>query len=394
MNHVRTGLDVALGWLRGEAVPPAQRTAADLIRKGRLGLVTNPSAATSDLKAAPDALLAAGARVVSLFGVEHGVRGDIADGVRIGHGKDERTGLPVWSLYGEQYRPTPEMLAGLDAVLYDFQDVGSRFYTFSGSLSHVMAGCAASRVPVIVLDRPNPLGGLAVEGPLLEPVHASLIGMHPIPIRHGATLGELGRLWSGFGAGPDPLVVRCEGLDRRMLWSETGLSWVPPSPNMPTTETALVYPGLCLIEGTNVSEARGTACPFLWFGAPWVRPEELAERLNAEKLPGVRFRPVRFRPSLSKHQGEPCGGCHVHVTDRAAFLPVATGVAVLSALRSEYPQFAWRESRGRYSVDRLAGTSAVRRAIDAGASWKKIMAGWTDGYETYRRRLDKITLYP
>lgn len=386
-----TGLDRAVAWLRGESVPAEHRKAAELLRAGRLGLVTNPSAVTRDLVAAPDALRQAGARLTALFGPEHGVRGEIADGVPVTHSKDERTGIPVWSLYGGDPVPTAEMLEGLDALVFDIQDVGARFYTFSSTLSHVMRGAARVRLPVIILDRPNPLGGIAVEGPILEPEHASFVGLHPVPIRHGATVGELGRLWARFGAGEPPLVVPCAGWRREQLWTETGLQWIPPSPNMPTAETALVYPGTCLLEGTNVSEGRGTACPFRWFGAPWVGAEALADCLNARGLPGVRFRPVRFRPSASKFAAETCAGCQLHVRDPEAFLPVATGVAILGALRTQYPdRFQWRESKGRHSVDRLAGTSRLREAVNAGQGWREIRETWTAGLESYRVELHNV----
>lgn len=391
---VRSGLDVALEWLGGGRVRSEHRDSADLLRKARLGLVTNPSAVTHDLRAAPDALRAAGAQVRALFGPEHGVRGEIADGVKVPHGTDARTGIPVWSLYGAEAAPTPQMLAGLDALVFDIQDVGARFYTFTSTLSKVMEGAAAAKLPVIVLDRPNPLGGRSIEGPLLELGHASFVGLHPIPIRHAATMGELGRLWHHFGVGNPPLVVPCTGWDRRELWDETRLSWIPPSPNMPTPETALVYPGTCLLEGTNVSEARGTANPFRTFGAPWVDAEALAERLNGMELPGCRFRPTRFKPTASKFAGETCAGCQLHVRDAGSFRPVATGVAILSALRHAYPeQFVWRQGAGKFSVDRLAGTSKLREAIDAGTSWQMIARSWRDDQEKHRARLAALSLY-
>ena len=391
---VTTGLDLALSWLRGGKPLPDHRDTADLIRGGRLGLVTNPSAVTADLVAAPDALRAAGAKLGALFGPEHGVRGDAPDGVRIAHGVDERTGVPLWSLYGAEFKPTPQMLEGLDALVFDIQDVGARFYTFSSTLSHIMEAAAEVRMPVVILDRPNPLGGAAVEGPRLEAEHRSFVGLHPIPIRHGATVGELGRLWHGFGVGAAPRVVACAGWSRADVWQRTGLPWVPPSPNMPSPETALVYPGACLLEGTNVSEARGTACPFLFFGAPWIDAEALADRLNAAGVPGARFRPVRFRPTASKYSGQNCAGCQIHVLDAGAFPPVAAGVAILAALRHAYPsEFAWREAAGRFAVDRLAGSSGIRQAVDAGRSWQEIAGDWADAEREHRKRLDEIGLY-
>lgn len=391
---VQTGLDRAVAWLGGGRVSGDDRDVADLIRRARLGLITNPSAVTRNLASAPDALRAAGAKVVALFGPEHGVRGEIADGVKVPHGTDARTGIPLWSLYGTDRAPTPEMLKGIEALVFDIQDVGARFYTFASTLSHVMKAAAAANLPTIVLDRPNPIGGRLVEGPLLEPEHVSFVGLHPIPTRHAATMGELGRLWHHFGIGRAPMVVTCSGWRRSQLWRDTGLSWVPPSPNMPSPETALVYPGTCLLEGTNVSEARGTTGPFLWFGAPWIDAEALTDRLNGEKLPGCRFRPVRFKPTASKFSGETCAGCHLHVMEPAAFRPVATGVAILTALRHAYPdQFAWRQGGGKFSVDRLAGTSEIRKAVDAGTPWQQVAQGWREGQEAHRARLNFLALY-
>lgn len=391
---MKTGLDRCIAWLTGASVEREDREVADLIRKGRLGLVTNPSAVTADLVSAPDALRGAGAHLASLFGPEHGVRGEFADGTKVGNSTDRRTGLPLWSLYGEVSRPTPEMLKGLDAILFDIQDVGARFYTFTSTLSHVMGAACEQKLPVIVLDRPNPIGGVTLEGPILEPDHSSFVGLHPIPIRHGATMGELGQLWAEFGAGTAPQVVRCSGWKRRSYWKDTGLQWISPSPNVPTPETALVYPGTCLLEGTNVSEARGTTAPFRWFGAPWVDPEKLTDQLNAEGLPGVRFRPVRFIPSASKHKDVPCGGCQIHVTDWSEFRAVITGYAVLAALRKGYPdQFAWRQGGGRFAVDRLAGTSTLRQAVDAGTSWREMAQQWEPGLAKHKALLEKVALY-
>lgn len=391
---VQTGLDRAVAWLGGGRVRNEEREVANLIRTARLGLVTNPSAVTRDLVSAPDALRAAGARIAALFGPEHGVRGEIADGVKVPHGTDARTGLPLWSLYGADFAPKPEMLQGIEALVFDIQDVGSRFYTFTSTLSHVMKSAASASLPVIILDRPNPIGGRHIEGPILEPRHASFVGLHPIPIRHGATMGELGRLWHHFGVGRPPHIVSCSGWLRGKRWRETGLSWVAPSPNMPSPETALVYPGACLLEGTNVSEARGTTSPFVCFGAPWVEAESLADKLNAMKLPGCRFRAVRFKPSASKFTGETCAGCQIHVLEPATFRPVATGVAILSALRHGYPkEFAWRQGAGKFSVDRLAGTSAIREAVDAGKTWEQLAREWRPGQETHRSRLNSLALY-
>jgi uncharacterized protein YbbC (DUF1343 family) len=391
---VRTGLERALGWLSGGDVPANRRETARVLRTGRLGLVTNPSAVTSDLTPAPEALRAAGCRLAALFGPEHGVRGEIADGAPVAHGTDARSGLPLWSLYGAGYKPTPEMLKGLDGLLFDVQDIGARFYTYGSTLSKVMEAAAEAKMPVVILDRPNPLDGRTIEGPLLEKEHASFVGLHPIPIRHAATLGELGRLWASFGAGVEPWIVPCERWSRGHRWEASELPWVPPSPNMPTPKTALVYPGMCLIEGTNVSEGRGTAGPFLQFGAPWIDAEQLTDYLNAAGLPGLRFAATRFRPTASKHSGETCAGCRLHVRDAFDFRPVAAGVAVLSAIKTLYPKhFAWREAGGRWPVDRLAGTSSLRQSVDAGRPWREIAATWRADEEAHRARLRKVAVY-
>lgn len=373
---------------------PAEADAA--LRRGRVGLVTNPSAVTAELTPAADALLAAGCRLAALFGPEHGVRGDAPDGRPVGSGTDRHTGLPCHSLYGESRRPAPEMLRGLDALVVDIQDVGARFYTFESTLSLVMEACGDAGLPVIVLDRPNPIGGALVEGPLLEPQNASFVGLHPIPVRHGCTLGELAILFHRcFGVGEPPHVVRLEGWRRADGWP-AGRPWVAPSPNMPTTDTALVYPGLCLIEGTSLSEGRGTTRPFEVFGAPWLEAEGLAARLNALHLPGVRFRPQWFEPAASKHAGELCGGAQAHVTDAAAFRPVRTGVEVLAALQElSGDHFEWRQwSGGVTSIDRLAGTAALRETVSAGRPLAPLLSEWDAQAAEFDARRRDLLLYP
>ncbi len=375
---VMTGLDRLVESLRSGARLPELPAAIDgALRGRRAGLVTNHSAVDRGLAAAPDALGSAGCRLAALFGPEHGVRGDAPDGEVVASGIDTRTGLPCHSLYGEHRKPTPEMLACLDLLLFDIQDVGARFYTFESTLSLSMEAAAGAGVPLVVLDRPNPIGGVAVEGPLLEPEQAPFVGLHALPIRHGRTLGELGLLFHHrFGVGARPHVVRIEGWSRADRWPATGRQWVPPSPNMPTPETALVYPGTCLLEGTSVSEGRGTARPFEFFGAPWLRAEGLADALNALELPGCRFRPHRFRPTASKHTGEACEGCQLHVTDPDAFLPVLTGVSILAVLRPA-DGFEWRSWQpATFSIDRLAGTSRVREGLDAGITPREMSAAW------------------
>jgi len=368
-----------------------------LVRGRRVGVVTNHSAVTSDLAHIVDVLLAAGVNLTALYGPEHGVRGDIADGQEIPSGKDPRTGVAVHSLYGPTKKPTPEMLAGVDVVLYDLQDIGSRFYTYTYTMSYVMQACAENNKQFIVLDRPNPVNGLAVEGNILDTNFASFIGLHPIPIRHGMTVGELAMLFNGqLGFGADLEVVTCQGWKRAMYFDQTGLPWVMPSPNMPTLEAGLLYPGLCFIEGTNVSEARGTSKPFEMAGAPWIDGYELARKLNAAQVPGVGFRPVHFIPTASKHQQQPCGGVQVHVMDRDKLRAVEVGLHLVKALHDLYPndfQFRPPGPSGKHFFDLLAGTDKTRLALQAGVPVDEIIALWQNELREFMRIRQTYLLY-
>jgi uncharacterized protein YbbC (DUF1343 family) len=383
--------------LAGREPPVLDADLMDRIRRAA-GLVTHPAAVTGDLTSAVEALRGAGAGLVALFGPEHGVRGEAPDGRPVPSYTDARSGLPVYSLYQggpeASHAPSPELLRKLAVLLVDLQDVGARFYTFASTLSRCMEAAAIASVPVVVLDRPNPLGD-AVEGPLLRPEFSSFVGLHPLPIRHGCSIGELALLFHrAFGVGEEPAVVSyqlsvascqlsasAKGPGSELTtdnWQLATAPWVPPSPNMPAPTTALVYPGMALLEGTNVSEGRGTAKPFEWLGAPWVDADALAERLRADDLTGAAFRPIHFIPSASKWAGETCAGLQVHVTDVVAFRPVLTGVAVLSALRKLWPaQFAWRQSGG-FFIDRLAGTVELRLAVDRGEAPAAIAATWRE----------------
>lgn len=368
-----------------------------LVRGKRVGVITNHSAVTRDLAHIVDVLLGAGLKVTALYGPEHGVRGDIADGKEIPSGKDPRTGIPVFSLYGPTKKPTPEMLAGVDVVLYDLQDVGARFYTYTYTMSYVMQACAENRKQFVVLDRPNPITGITVEGNILHPQFASFIGLHPMPIRHGMTIGELAAYFNDelhFGA--DLEIVPCQGWKRAMWFDQTGLPWVMPSPNMPTLDAGLLYPGTCFIEGTNVSEARGTSKPFEMAGAPWVDGYALAARLNSLDLPGVRFRPVHFIPSASKHQGASCGGVQVHIMKRDAVRAVAVGLHLVKTLHDIYPtdfQFRAPGPSGKHFFDLLAGTDKTRLAIQAGVPVDEIVASWQNELGTFMRARQKYLLY-
>jgi beta-N-acetylhexosaminidase len=365
---------------------------------GRIGLITNHSAVTRDLVPAVDALRGAGVNVVALYGPEHGVRGDAAAGAHVDSGMDARTGLPVHSLYGETRKPSPEMLQGVDALLFDLQDVGSRYYTFLYTLAYCMQAAGENGIPLTVLDRPNPLGGVRVEGNTVKPGYTSFVGMYPIANRHGLTVGELARFYqTKMGIACDLSVVEMEGWRRDMPWEETGLQWVMPSPNIPTPDTARAYPGMCLIEGTQLSEGRGTARPFEVVGAPYVDADALAEALNAQNMPGVRWRALHFIPTFSKHKDTPCHGAQLHVTDRNAFRPVAAGVALLGTLRRLYPNdFEWlppfKEGRPPF-IDLLAGGPDLREGVDAGKPPEEIMASWTDDLAAYDATRRDVLLY-
>lgn len=367
----------------------------DLVAGKRVGLVTNPTGVDHTLRSSID-LLAEHPQVqlVALFGPEHGVRGDAQAGDAVASARDRRTGVPMHSLYGQTREPTPEMLDGIDVLVFDIQDVGARFYTYPYTLANVMRAARRAGVPVVVPDRPNPVGGRLVEGPVLEPEFASFVGMFPIPIRHGMTIGELARLFNAaFGIGADLHVVPMPAWQRDRAEPGRLMPWVPPSPNMPTPETALVYPGTALFEGTNVSEGRGTTRPFETVGAPFVDADALAARMNAMGLPGVRFRPAWFTPTFSKHAGALCGGIQVHVTDRDAFRPVRTGVAMLAAMQAMYPDdFAFLDGEPPF-FDRLAGNGWLRQAVIAGESADAIVARWQSDLQQFETLRQRYLLY-
>jgi len=339
---------------------------------------------------------------VALFGPEHGFHGAAQDLIPVEHGS--AGSIRLHSLYGANagsLHPTAEQLAGIDTLVIDMQDIGSRYYTFQATMLYCLRAAAPNKLAVVVLDRPNPLGGEAVEGPALDPVYESFLGPHPILTRHGMTLGELACLYRAeLQLDVDLEIISCEGWRRGMPFGDTGLPWVMPSPNMPTLETAAVYPGQCLIEGTNFSEGRGTTRPFELCGAPWIDPAGLAEMLREYALPGVIFRPTWFRPTFQKFTGMDCGGVQLHVTDRCSFQPVRTGLAVLAALRElSGTQFAWRTDEYEFVTDRLAidllfGSDRERRALESGKSWRDIAADWEAQEAAFRERRRPFLLYP
>ncbi|MCA9744405.1 DUF1343 domain-containing protein [candidate division KSB1 bacterium] len=391
MKHpkVKTGLECLL----------ADRSSN--LRSQRLGLILHPASVTSDLTFAADALIDAGFRLDRLFGPQHGARGEKQDNmIESAHYKDPVLGLPVHSLYSEVRKPTPTMLDGLDALLFDLQDVGVRVYTFVWTMALAMEACAEAGVRFVVLDRPNPVAGVKREGPLLRQGYESFVGLHPIPLRHGLTCGELARwLRAERGIDCELEIIPCEGLQRRMTWDDTGLPYVMPSPNLPTPNSCDVYPGMVLVEGTNLSEGRGTTRPFELFGAPWLNGRALVERLETARLPGVRFRDCYFEPTFGKHKGLLCSGAQIHVTDRASFEAVRATVEIFVAVRALAPkEFTWRPPPYEYEevlmpIDILWGSDALRIGVDAGKSTDEILVGTDAELPGFAASVEPFLLY-
>lgn len=372
----------------------------------RVGLVCHPASIAADLRHLTTCCRDAGVEVVRCFGPEHGIWADAQDMVAVDDAGavEPVTGAPVHSLYGRDeasLSPTAEQLADLDVLLIDLQDVGARYYTYVYTAALCVRAAARAGVEAWVLDRPNPLGGVHVEGNLQDPRYRSFVGLWPLPNRHGLTIGELVALLDdreGFGA--ELRVVPMEGWRRRMLFDETGLPWVQPSPNMPTLDTALVYPGMCLLEGTNLSEGRGTTRPFELVGADFIDPFDLAGALNALDLPGIRFRPVYFRPTFHKFAGRTIGGVALHVTDRETFQPLRLGLWFLATVRRLYgDRLQWRTEAYEFVHDRLAidllfGGPDARRAIDAGDDVDALWHDWQREAEAFAAVRAPYLRYP
>ena len=359
-----------------------------LISGARIGVFTNQTGVLPDLTPTGAALERI-AHVAAFFAPEHGLLGAAAHGEHITDAAD-RSGVPIYSLYGPDMASLPARLAGLDALVCDIQDVGCRFYTYVWTLTQLMEAASGAHVPVIVTDRPNPIGAL-VEGPGVEPAYRSLVGLHNVPIRHGLTIGELALLVNREALmGCDLTVVPCDGWQHAMAWPETGLPWVAPSPNMPAPETAALYPGTCLLEGTNVSVGRGTARPYEWIGAPWIDAVALASALNAQGLPGLRWRPLQYLPCAAPYAGEVCQGVQPYLVDTSVARPVAAGVALTATIRHMYPnRFAWNVAH----FDRLAGSERLREQIDAGATLAEITASWPANEQRFRALVREVLLY-
>jgi uncharacterized protein YbbC (DUF1343 family) len=390
---VRTGLDV---WVdEGFAA----------LRGKRVGAIVNPTSVDCRMRHLADLLSSAEqVELTALFAPEHGARGEVPYMVPVEEVvRDGRTGVTVYSLYGssaESLSPRPQWLEGIDALVFDIQDIGSRYYTYVSTMALAMRAAARAGISFYVLDRPNPIGGVQAEGNLVGDGFRSFVGLFAIPNRHGMTLGELARyLDAEEHLGCQLSVVKCEGWRREQSWNDTGLSFVPPSPNMPTPDTALVYPGMCLCEGTNLSEGRGTCRPFEQFGAPWLDSAALVERLNREDLPGVLFRPVTFVPSFDKHRASLCSGAMLHVRDRSAFRPLLTGVAVIQAAHElGGERFAWRTEPYEFvqdipAIDLLCGTDQVRKGINGGRSLTELLEGFDGQLASFLRRRAQYELY-
>ncbi len=389
------------------AVPPV-RLGSDLLlsstrlRGTRVGGVCNHASVDRGFHHIIDRLAEAeGVTLGAIFGPQHGFRSDVQDNmVETPHGDDSARRVPVYSLYSETREPTAEMLRGLDALVIDLQDIGARIYTYIYTMANCLRACAKHGVTAIVCDRPNPIGGVEVEGARLVPGFESFVGQFPIPMRHGMTIGELASLFNETCAIGAPLeVVAMEGWTRDLYADQTMLPWVMPSPNMPTLDTAVVYPGTVLFEGTMLSEGRGTTRPFELVGAPWIDAERFAAAMNELDLPGVFFRPAVFEPTFQKHAKQTCGGCQIHVTDRTAFKPVLTGVALIDMFRRQDPaKFAWRQPPYEYEheklpIDILAGSDVLRKQIEGGTPLEEIASSWRSDEQAFAAMRQRFLLY-
>jgi len=392
------------------SVKSSTQTGLDLVEKlwprdlkgARVGLVAHPASIDRKLQHAVDVFRRSKKfRLAALFGPQHGIHGQTQDNmIEWESFRDGDTGLPVASLYGSVRKPTAAMLENIDVLAIDLQDVGARYYTFIWTLDLCMQACREAGKTVVVLDRPNPIGGLITEGPVLRQGYQSFVGLRPLPVRHGMTIGEIGHyLEDNYHPGVHYRVVPLQGWKRRSWFDRTLLPWVMPSPNMPTPDTALVYPGMCLLEGTNLSEGRGTTRPFEIFGAPFIHPRTLVDHLKEFKLPGVAFRPLYFEPTFQKYAGILCGGAQIHVTDREKFKPFKTGVAILKAVHNTWPRdFAWKQPPYEYEeikmpIDILAGSGQFRKDIEAWKDIKDMETWWKAELKEFEKVRRKYLLY-
>jgi uncharacterized protein YbbC (DUF1343 family) len=372
------------------------------LQGSKVGLLINQASVDRHCAPTRDLFLARSSFTVkAFFGPQHGLAGTTQDNMIEWQGfTDRKANIPVHSLYGETRTPADAMLEGIDTFVIDLFDVGARYYTFLWTAYLSMKACAKKKIRVVVLDRPNPLNGVTLEGPLLSRDYLSFVGLYPLIIRHGMTMGEiLSMVKDEEKIDVDLQVIPLKGWKRAMWFDETGLPWVIPSPNMPTLDTALVYPGFCLLEGTSVSEGRGTTRPFEFFGAPYVDPYHFVSELRTKKLPGVHFRPASFEPTFQKHKGAICGGAQMHLTDRGAFRSVITVVTVLQAfVKLHGGDFSWKEPPYEYEYEKLpfdilAGSGAMRRHIEAGTAQEEILEEWKADEDTFAERREPYLLY-
>lgn len=368
-------------------------------KKRRLGVIVHSASVTHQLEHAVDALRRNGFRIAALFAPEHGLSADLQDQATVQGTRDLRTGLPVFSLYGKTLSPTPALLAKIDAMVFDLQDIGVRYYTFIWTMALAMKACAEAGKPFIVLDRPNPLGGEKMEGNMPDPDYASFVGLLPLPVQHGMTVGELARHFNRTQKwNTDLHVIPMIGWRRSMRFNDTGLPWVLPSPNMPTLDTATVYGGMCLLEATNLSEGRGTTRPFEIVGAPYIDGPRLAQALVTQKLPGVRFRPLNFRPTFNKWANTLCGGVQLHVTDPARFRSFRTGLTLIQTVHRQCPQFRWKSPPYEYEtkkkpLDILCGTNLIRQAIENKKDLSPLENSWQSKRRSFSRSRQEDLIY-
>jgi uncharacterized protein YbbC (DUF1343 family) len=388
-----------LSCCRGAVMTGLDRVASykDVFEGRRLGIITNHTAYDSKGRFIVDVFKGmAGVKVTALFSPEHGLWGTAPDAEKIDNQTHPVYNLPVYSLYGKTQKPTSDMLRDIDVLVFDIQDIGARFYTYIYTMSLAMEAAAENGKTFVVLDRPNPINGISVEGNILEPTQSSFVGLYPIPVRHGMTVGELVRMFNGQGwlAGhvkAKLVVIPMKGWRRRMWYDQTSLRFIKTSPNMPDIETAAIYPGLCLLEGTNVSEGRGTAMPFRQFGAPWIDSKLLAKQLNALNVPEMRFDPVSFTPTSSKYKGLECHGVRILVSDRDRLEPYFSGIKIVNEICRIYPdQFEWRASH----FDRLCGTSKIRSAITGHSSLDALHKKWRKELESFLKIRTEYLIYP
>ncbi len=363
-----------------------------------VGLLIHPASVNRNLRHAIEICLSSrNFNLTTLFGPQHGIRGETQDNMIEWQGfLDKNIGLPVYSLYGDVRQPTPSMLNNINVLIIDLQDIGSRYYTFIWTMDLCLQSCNQMNKSVVVLDRPNPIGGHIIEGNVLNSEYASFVGLKPLPVRHGMTIGEIANyLRNEFYPDLDLYIIPVKNWKRNRWFNETGLKWVPPSPNMPSLDTALVYPGMCLLEGTNISEGRGTTRPFEVFGAPFIDPDTLVGRLKEQPLPGVIFRPMYFKPTFQKHAGKLCGGAQIHVINREKFKPFKTGISILKAIYDLYPEeFSWKMPPYEYEykkmpIDILAGTDRLRIEIEKGKTIDRIEEWYSEECLDFNRKYRK-----